>query len=82
MEALYAPSRLTVKHHAGANVAVTRPEGVAYNRLSMEYFLKLFLGGLTKGSDYALIAPGYTMVWKEDVNTLKCGFADAFLRRR
>ncbi|MBU2550843.1 MAG: branched-chain amino acid ABC transporter permease LivH [Proteobacteria bacterium] len=29
----------------------------------MDYFLKLFLGGLTKGSIYALIALGYTMVY-------------------
>ncbi len=29
----------------------------------MEYFLELFLGGLTKGSIYALIALGYTMVY-------------------
>jgi len=28
----------------------------------MEYFLELFLGGLTRGSIYALIALGYTMV--------------------
>lgn len=30
---------------------------------SMEYFLELFLGGLTRGSIYALIALGYTMVY-------------------
>ncbi len=29
----------------------------------MEYFLDLFLGGLTRGSIYALIALGYTMVY-------------------
>ncbi len=29
----------------------------------MEYFLQLFLGGLTRGSIYALIALGYTMVY-------------------
>ncbi len=29
----------------------------------MEYFLELFLGGLIKGSIYALIALGYTMVY-------------------
>ncbi len=29
----------------------------------MEYFLELFLGGLSKGSIYALIALGYTMVY-------------------
>ena len=29
----------------------------------MEYFLELFLGGLTRGSIYALIALGYTMVY-------------------
>lgn len=29
----------------------------------MEYFLHLFLGGLTRGSIYALIALGYTMVY-------------------
>jgi branched-chain amino acid transport system permease protein len=29
----------------------------------MEYFLGLFLGGLTRGSIYALIALGYTMVY-------------------
>jgi len=29
----------------------------------MEYFLQLFLGGLSKGSVYALIALGYTMVY-------------------
>ena len=29
----------------------------------MEYFLELLLGGLTKGSIYALIALGYTMVY-------------------
>ena len=28
-----------------------------------EYFLELFLGGLTRGSIYALIALGYTMVY-------------------
>ena len=28
----------------------------------MDYFLELFLGGLTRGSIYALIALGYTMV--------------------
>jgi branched-chain amino acid transport system permease protein len=30
---------------------------------NMEYFLELFLGGLTRGSIYALIALGYTMVY-------------------
>ena len=29
----------------------------------MNYFLELFLGGLTRGSIYALIALGYTMVY-------------------
>ena len=29
----------------------------------MEYFFELFLGGLTRGSIYALIALGYTMVY-------------------
>jgi branched-chain amino acid transport system permease protein len=29
----------------------------------MDYFLELFLGGVTKGSIYALIALGYTMVY-------------------
>jgi len=29
----------------------------------VEYFLELFLGGITKGSIYALIALGYTMVY-------------------
>lgn len=29
----------------------------------MDYFLQLFLGGLTRGSIYALIALGYTMVY-------------------
>jgi branched-chain amino acid transport system permease protein len=29
----------------------------------MEYFLELFLGGLTRGSIYAIIALGYTMVY-------------------
>ena len=27
----------------------------------MDYFFELFLGGLTRGSIYALIALGYTM---------------------
>ncbi len=31
--------------------------------LDVEYFLELFLGGLTRGSIYALIALGYTMVY-------------------
>ncbi len=31
--------------------------------MSLEYFFKLFIGGLTKGSIYALIAIGYTMVY-------------------
>ncbi|MGD9211849.1 MAG: branched-chain amino acid ABC transporter permease LivH [Desulfobacteraceae bacterium] len=31
--------------------------------MQMEYFLELFLGGLTRGSIYALIALGYTMVY-------------------
>ncbi len=31
--------------------------------LDLEYFLELFLGGLTRGSIYALIALGYTMVY-------------------
>ena len=31
--------------------------------MDFEYFLKLFLGGLTRGSIYALIALGYTMVY-------------------
>ena len=29
----------------------------------MNYFLELFVGGLTRGSIYALIALGYTMVY-------------------
>ncbi|MEN8687580.1 MAG: branched-chain amino acid ABC transporter permease LivH, partial [Desulfuromonadales bacterium] len=29
----------------------------------MDYFLELFLSGLTRGSIYALIALGYTMVY-------------------
>jgi len=29
----------------------------------MEYFLELFLGGITRGSIYALVALGYTMVY-------------------
>jgi len=29
----------------------------------MDYFLELFIGGLTRGSIYALIALGYTMVY-------------------
>ena len=29
----------------------------------MEYFLQLFFGGLSRGSVYALIALGYTMVY-------------------
>jgi len=32
-------------------------------KLNMDYFLELFLGGLTRGSIYALIALGYTMVY-------------------
>ena len=31
--------------------------------IDLEYFLELFLGGLTRGSIYALIALGYTMVY-------------------
>jgi branched-chain amino acid transport system permease protein len=31
--------------------------------MDIEYFIELFLGGLTKGSIYALIALGYTMVY-------------------
>ncbi len=31
--------------------------------MDVEYFLELFLGGLTRGSKYALIALGYTMVY-------------------
>jgi branched-chain amino acid transport system permease protein len=31
--------------------------------MDLEYFLELFLGGLTRGSIYALIALGYTMVY-------------------
>ena len=31
--------------------------------MDLEYFLELFLGGLVKGSIYALIALGYTMVY-------------------
>ncbi|NQT58135.1 MAG: branched-chain amino acid ABC transporter permease LivH [Bacteroidetes bacterium] len=31
--------------------------------MSLDYFFKLFIGGLTKGSIYALIAIGYTMVY-------------------
>lgn len=37
------------------------PDGVFYN--DMDYFIELFLGGLTRGSIYALIALGYTMVY-------------------
>ena len=29
----------------------------------MDYFIELFFGGLTRGSIYALIALGYTMVY-------------------
>jgi branched-chain amino acid transport system permease protein len=36
-----------------------RPGGTVF----MEYFLQLFFGGLSKGSIYALIALGYTMVY-------------------
>jgi len=32
-------------------------------RKAMDYFLELFFGGLTRGSIYALIALGYTMVY-------------------
>ncbi|MBU1170598.1 MAG: branched-chain amino acid ABC transporter permease LivH [Proteobacteria bacterium] len=32
-------------------------------QVELQYFLELFLGGLTKGSIYALIALGYTMVY-------------------
>lgn len=31
--------------------------------MDWQYFLELFLGGLTRGSIYALIAIGYTMVY-------------------
>ena len=31
--------------------------------MNLEYFMELFLGGLTRGSIYALIALGYTMVY-------------------
>jgi branched-chain amino acid transport system permease protein len=31
--------------------------------VSMDYFIELLLGGLTRGSIYALIALGYTMVY-------------------
>lgn len=31
--------------------------------MNLDYFLELFLGGLTRGSIYALIALGYTMVY-------------------
>ena len=31
--------------------------------MDMEYFLELFFSGLTRGSIYALIALGYTMVY-------------------
>jgi branched-chain amino acid transport system permease protein len=31
--------------------------------MDFEYFFELFLGGLTRGSIYALIALGYTMVY-------------------
>jgi branched-chain amino acid transport system permease protein len=34
-----------------------------YGLIFMEYFIELFLGGLTRGSIYALIALGYTMVY-------------------
>jgi branched-chain amino acid transport system permease protein len=34
-----------------------------YGLIVMEYFIELFLGGLTRGSIYALIALGYTMVY-------------------
>jgi branched-chain amino acid transport system permease protein len=36
---------------------------LAFFERPMEYFLELFLGGLTRGSIYALIALGYTMVY-------------------
>ncbi len=35
----------------------------AHKRDLMDYFLELFLGGLTRGAIYALIALGYTMVY-------------------
>ncbi|MFA7425952.1 MAG: branched-chain amino acid ABC transporter permease LivH, partial [Desulfosarcinaceae bacterium] len=31
--------------------------------MDLQYFAELFLGGLTRGSIYALIALGYTMVY-------------------
>ena len=34
-----------------------------YNRMNFDQFLELFLSGITKGSIYALIALGYTMVY-------------------
>lgn len=37
--------------------------GVRRRRQTMNYFWDLFLGGLTRGSIYALIALGYTMVY-------------------
>lgn len=38
-------------------------KGIWESLIQMEYFLELFLGGLTRGSIYALIALGYTMVY-------------------
>ena len=31
--------------------------------MDLQYFIELFCGGLTRGSIYALIALGYTMVY-------------------
>ena len=44
----YLPSGAPFSHNGSSN---------------MDYFLELFLGGLTRGSIYALIALGYTMVY-------------------
>ena len=31
--------------------------------MNVDYFIEMFLGGLTRGSIYAMIALGYTMVY-------------------
>ena len=42
---------------------MTQGEAAAPEGWPMDYFLELFVGGLTRGSIYALIALGYTMVY-------------------
>jgi branched-chain amino acid transport system permease protein len=48
-----------------ADFGPARPTGPleAESHMDWEYFFELFLGGLTRGSIYALIALGYTMVY-------------------